>query len=418
MKIRAITLGQPLTFTEGNLDAVKTNLLRITSLRETFKNVGIEVEYIRFASPAFDRHTTLTDTNIFTNRDEVATILDQYVNKGILGIYSFLPGLCDQETPLTPIQYQLLEDLPRMLKAHPNMFTSVQVASTENGINFDAIHTGMKIIRELATPDPFVNVQFAITTNVPPNTPFFPSAYHIGPQPTVSVALEAADELNIILDQFPSHSFSFLTIRKQIQKRFEEIYDQISGILTPFCEQEGFKFGGLDFSPAPYPTQEKSIGTALEKVGLCHFGEPGSVFAVGFLTQALQSVNRPKIGFSGFMQPLLEDYNIARRNNEGLVSLSKLLLFSTQCGLGLDCVPIPGEADPKSVELLLWDLAMMSVRLNKPLTARLMPIPNKKAGEQTTFDFEYFTNSKICDLPDVHSPDLPRIRATNPSFLF
>ncbi|MHA1746516.1 MAG: DUF711 family protein [Promethearchaeota archaeon] len=416
MKIRAITLGQPLT--RGNLGALKTNLLRVATLKEVFSDIGIEVEYIRFASPAFDHQTTMTEDNIFTNRDEIAATLDQYVQEGILGIYSFLPGLCDQESPLTPTQIQLLTDLPRMLKAHPNMFTSVQVASMKHGINFEAIHAGTKIIQDLATPDPFVNVQFAITTNVPPNTPFFPSAYHSGPQPTISVALEAADELNTVLDHFPSHSFPFSTIQKEIKTRFEAIYDQISGILIPFCQKEGFLFGGLDFSPAPYPTQEKSIGTALEKVGLCHFGEPGSVFAVGFLTQALQSVNRPKIGFSGFMQPLLEDYTIARRNNEGLVDLSKLLLFSTQCGLGLDCVPIPGDTDPKSLELLLWDLAMMSVRLNKPLTARLMPIPSKTAGEQTSFDFEYFTDSKICELPDVHSPDLTKIRTTNPSFLF
>jgi hypothetical protein len=36
--------------------------------------------------------------------------------------------------------------------------------------------------------------------------------------------------------------------------------------------------------------------------------------------------------------------------------------------------------------------------LDKPLTARLMPIPGKKAGDPTDFDFAFFANSKIMDL--------------------
>ena len=146
--------------------------------------------------------------------------------------------------------------------------------------------------------------------------------------------------------------------------------------------------------------------------------EPGTVFSVGFLTEALQSIDRPKIGFSGFMQPLLEDYTIARRNNETKIDISKLLLYSTMCGLGLDCVPIPGNLDPAAIELLLMDLGMISLRLKKPLTARLMPITDKKAGDMTEFDFEYFTNSKICDLPVPDSHELKVFFKKNPSYLF
>jgi hypothetical protein len=37
--------------------------------------------------------------------------------------------------------------------------------------------------------------------------------------------------------------------------------------------------------------------------------------------------------------------------------------------------------------------------LDKPLTARLMPIPGKAAGDDTNFNFEYFANSKVLALP-------------------
>jgi len=36
--------------------------------------------------------------------------------------------------------------------------------------------------------------------------------------------------------------------------------------------------------------------------------------------------------------------------------------------------------------------------LDKPLTARLMPIPGKKAGDPIGFDFAFFANSKVMAL--------------------
>jgi hypothetical protein len=41
---------------------------------------------------------------------------------------------------------------------------------------------------------------------------------------------------------------------------------------------------------------------------------------------------------------------------------------------------------------------VLAQRLDKPLTARLMPVPGKAAGEQTGFDFAFFANSRILAL--------------------
>jgi hypothetical protein len=40
----------------------------------------------------------------------------------------------------------------------------------------------------------------------------------------------------------------------------------------------------------------------------------------------------------------------------------------------------------------------LALRLDKPLTARLMPIPGKKAGEETHFDFAFFAPSRVMNL--------------------
>jgi hypothetical protein len=47
---------------------------------------------------------------------------------------------------------------------------------------------------------------------------------------------------------------------------------------------------------------------------------------------------------------------------------------------------------------VLLDLAALALRLDRLLTARLMPIPNKKAGEPTGFAFAFFANSKMMSL--------------------
>jgi hypothetical protein len=43
----------------------------------------------------------------------------------------------------------------------------------------------------------------------------------------------------------------------------------------------------------------------------------------------------------------------------------------------------------------MMDVAGLSCRLGKPLTTRLFPILGKKAGEMTSFDFPYFSNTKV-----------------------
>jgi hypothetical protein len=40
-------------------------------------------------------------------------------------------------------------------------------------------------------------------------------------------------------------------------------------------------------------------------------------------------------------------------------------------------------------------VAALARRLDKPLTARLMPVPGKRAGDLTSFCFPYFANSRI-----------------------
>ena len=94
---------------------------------------------------------------------------------------------------------------------------------------------------------------------------------------------------------------------------------------------------------------------------------------------------------------MLEDSILADRSGQGTLNIYDLLLYSAVCGTGLDTVPLPGDIHSEEIEPLLLDIAALAIRLDKPLTARLMPIPGKKAGDITEFQFDFFANGRVMD---------------------
>jgi hypothetical protein len=64
----------------------------------------------------------------------------------------------------------------------------------------------------------------------------------------------------------------------------------------------------------------------------------------------------------------------------------------------LDTVPLPGDVSEGALAGLLFDVAALAARLDKPLTARLMPLPGKAAGDPVHFDFAYFADGGVLPL--------------------
>ncbi len=141
------------------------------------------------------------------------------------------------------------------------------------------------------------------------------------------------------------------------------------------------------------------MGAALEALGLPALGMSGSLAAAAFLADTLDRGAWMRTGFNGMMMPVLEDSHLATRAAQGTFGVHDLLMYSAVCGTGLDTVPLPGDSSPAQIEALLLDIAALALRLNKPLTARLMPIPGKAAGDPTSFEFSYFAPSKVMALP-------------------
>jgi uncharacterized protein (UPF0210 family) len=133
-------------------------------------------------------------------------------------------------------------------------------------------------------------------------------------------------------------------------------------------------------------------------MGVPKAGLHGSLAVAAILTEIIECARFPRAGFSGLFLPVLEDSTLASRAAEGSLTVKDLLLYSAVCGAGLDTLPLPGDTTADQIAALLLDLAALALRLNKPLTARLMPIPGKRAGDPTNFDFDYFAGSRVMAL--------------------
>ncbi len=301
--------------------------------------------------------------------------------------------------PALPERPETYAWLPEMLAGATRVFASAVVADDE-GIHPAAVQASADVMAALAplAPNGFANLRFAALASVPPGAPFFPAAYaprHLRRGDVlVALALEAADLAVTVF----SAAATAEEARAALVAALESHGARLASLAAAAAEKHGGRFLGVDFSLAPFPDDAVSLGAALERLGVPALGSHGSLAAAAFLADAIDRAAFPRAGFSGLMLPVLEDTVLAARAAEGMLSVKDLLLFSAMCGTGLDTVPLPGDTSADQLAAVLADVAALARRLRKPLTARLMPMPGKQAGDAVKFDFPYFANSRVMPL--------------------
>lgn len=383
MKIRSITYffnpGWPPDKTK--MKAAGTFL---AEAKKAYEELNYEVQTTRLATTSFAR----MPSRRIKETPDLAEAMEAWLSRIGVEYASLGPAVPD-----LPGSYEII---PEAIGRTNNIFFSGVMGDRQNGISLEAIRACAQVIFHCAniTPDGFANLRFAALANVQPGSPFFPAAYHGDDQAAFSIATEAAD---LALSAF-TEAGTLEEGRQALINALEEDGKALTAAAERLSRQFSTGFQGIDFSLAPYPEEERSLGSAVEKMGIPKTGLHGSLAAAALLTEAVERADFRHTGFSGFMQPVLEDSILAKRAAEGTLTLKDLLLYSAVCGTGLDTVPLPGDTSADQVAALLLDLSTLALRLDKPLTARLMPIPGKKAGDPTEFDFPYFANSKVMSL--------------------
>lgn len=106
-----------------------------------------------------------------------------------------------------------------------------------------------------------------------------------------------------------------------------------------------------------------------------------------------------QIGYAGMMVPVMEDKVLAQRWAESTYNVDSLLAYYAVCGAGLDTVPLPGDVTIEQMERIYGDVASLALKWNKPVSARLQPVPGKKPGNVTDYQDPYLFNTTIQPVP-------------------
>ncbi|HXF85266.1 MAG TPA: DUF711 family protein [Anaerolineales bacterium] len=396
MKIRSITYfcnpAYPLD--EKVVQQVGTFL---TDARSAYESAGYEVQTVRLATIPFPRLLGEENLERLVEYTKQITDLAQELGIAYVSLGPALPGI--------PRSYELIPDA---IFTSKNVFFSGAMTDKAGKLDLAAIRACAKIIVRCAPIEPngFANLQFAALANVPAGAPFFPAAYHDADVPAFALATESADLAVKAFEQAKTIEEGQNNLTAEINRHGKELAKISNSLIPNSLTPTPLKFLGIDFSLAPFPDDAHSLGGAVEKMGIPKIGLHGSLAAASILTGAIDRADFPRTGFSGFMQPVLEDSILARRAAEGMLTIKDVLLYSAVCGTGLDTIPLPGDTTPEQLIPLLLDLCALALRLDKPLTARLMPIPGKKAGDETNFDFPFFAQSRVMslDAANLNSP--------------
>ena len=354
---------------------------------ERYTDAGYEVQTLRLSTRSlFDDLSNWSATRRLAYAQSLQRVLDD-VDLGFCSL-----GTVHADRPTESLEH--IEQIVDILATTTALNMTVQLASVEHGLREDVALPIAHVMRRLAqeTDEGFGNFRFAMLACVEAGCPFFPTAYNTGPT-SLSLGLQGA---SIVRTALAERAGTLTQMTERVRNAFIEHATPIVALGQVFAAEHGMGFGGVDLSPAPLA--DDSIVAAIETYNGSSLGSVGTLATVAALTTALKSTGLPTCGYNGVMLPVLEDSVLGQRWEEGLLHVHQLLLYSAVCGTGLDTIPLAGDTPVEAIARLLLDVATLAVRLRKPLSARLFPVPNMHMGERTMFSSPYLTNTVIKNL--------------------
>ncbi len=381
MRIRTITTG--VTLDQGiQKDVIKTAAVFNRQAKDAFLSEGVEVQTTRIATNSWEEYLGgTTPEGVLSSMNELDDLCDQ------LGVDFFSVG------PAKTAENISL--LPNIIKNTKHISTSAKLGSHKDGINLENVYASARTIirNSQESPDGLGNFLFCAWSNCQPGIPFFPAAYHWG-EPSFALGLESGD---LVMKAFTGAG-TLAEGAVNLEKIMVEELGPLINICYELSKKFGMEFDGIDVSPAPSLERQGSVAWAFEKLGMGKFGQSGTLAVAETVTRVLKALPLKKCGYSGLMLPVCEDLGLCEAANEDRFNISNLLMYSAVCGCGLDTVPVPGEVSVERLRGILMDMAALANKLDKPLSARILPVAGREAGNMTSFNSPYLAECRVLDL--------------------
>jgi uncharacterized protein (UPF0210 family) len=357
-------------------------LKMLRGAKATFTKAGYTVETIRITTqsfPEFTKGLTPEQTlEFFHAYDKLAQKEDFTPDIGSAMVK-------DSDDPKEA-------DLLARILAETQTINGFVVVADDSGIHWNGVRAAARVIKYLEehTEHSEGNFHFAAGAFPPSVAPFFPVSHTSDAGHGFAIGLESA---NIVQQVFAAGKGDFNALGEQLTAALGEQAKKVEDIAHGVAASSGWKYQGIDLTPVPL--KEISIGAAFESLLHGEIGSPGSLSAAYTITSAVKRVPVLQAGYSGLMLPVLEDSLLAKRWEAGTISRDSIMSYSSVCSTGLDAIPLPGDISLHELENIISDMASLAVKWHKPLSARLLPVAGKKAGDMTEFSSPYLENIHI-----------------------
>ncbi|OCF93278.1 hypothetical protein A9G17_09165 [Gilliamella sp. wkB7] len=398
LDIRTITMGiSLLDCIDSDGEKARQKIYeKITRLAKDLVKVGNEITS-EFGIPIINKRISVTPISLIAGASddkdyvEFAKTLDaaaKAVGVNFIGGFSALVQKgCHKGDEI------LIKSIPQALAQTERVCSSVNVGSTQTGINMDAVKLMGQIIKEAAalTADnsSMACAKLVVFANAVEDNPFMAGAFHgVGEADCViNVGVSGPGVVKRALEKVKGESFD--VVAETIKKTAFKITRMGQLVGKEASERLGVKFGIVDLSLAPTPAIGDSVAHILEEMGLEAVGTHGTTAALAMLNDAVKKGGVMACGhvggLSGAFIPVSEDAGMIDAVNNGALNLEKLEAMTCVCSVGLDMIAIPGDTPAETISAIIADEAAIGVINHKTTAVRIIPAVGLKVGDNIEF---------------------------------
>ncbi len=398
LDVRTITMGINLMdCVDPDIEKFNENIyMKITTYARDLVKVGEDLEK-EYGVPIVNKRISVTPIAIAAagcktdSYVSVAQALDKAakeVGVNFIGGFSALV-----QKGCTKSDEILINSIPEAMKVTDRVCSSINVGTSRNGMNMDAIKRMGEVVLETAEltkeRDSLGCAKLVIFCNAVEDNPFMAGAFHgVGEKDCViNVGVSGPGVVKNALEEVRGADFE--TLCETVKKTAFKITRLGQVIAEEAAKRLGVPFGIIDLSLAPTPLVGDSIAEIFQEMGLEHPGAPGTTAALAMLNDNVKKggvmASSYVGGLSGAFIPVSEDHGMIEAAEKGVLTLEKLEAMTCVCSVGLDMVAIPGDTPATTISGIIADEAAIGMINNKTTAVRLIPVIGKGVGESAEF---------------------------------
>ena len=288
----------------------------------------------------------------------------------------------------------LIESIPEALKQTERICSSVNVASSKAGINMDAVLKMGQTIKQAAQltadKDGIGAAKLVCFCNVPGDNPFMSGAFHGYGEPecALNVGVSGPGVVRAAIESLPEGT-NFSDMANKIKQIAFKITSTGELVGREMAQRMNLPFGIIDLSLAPTPEIGDSVAGIFQAMGLEQDGAHVTTAALAMFNDAVKKrrimASSHVGGLSGAFIPVSEDAGMIEAASKGCLTFDKLEAMTSVCSVGLDMIAIPGDTPADTISGIIADEMAIGMINKKTTAVRIIPAPNKKAGDKVVF---------------------------------